>query len=127
MRSHTTHDVLVLGERVIGEDALGNELTESDAPILRCRGRLDRGGTEFVSSTTGERVSKAPTLIVPTHGREPTPDANGQPVEVLSRIEEGMDVQLNDGDERYSIQSIDTLRGRGHRLQNVALSLQKHT
>lgn len=124
MRPHTTHTCTVLGERVVGEDELGNELTESDVPLVEAPGRVDRGGTEFVVTTTGERVRQSPTVILPVYGTDPEA---GSQVEVMDAIETGQDVQLDGGEERFRIESIDTLRGRGHRIEKVALSVSKHT
>lgn len=123
MRLHATHTVTILGERVIGEDELGNELTESDAPLVEAPARVDSAGTEFVMSTTGERVRESPTVTLPLTG---TDAETGAPVEVMERVEEGQDVQLDDESTRYRIESVDVLRARGHRPENVRLSVQKH-
>ena len=122
MRLHSTHTCTVHGEVVVGEDELGNELTEMQ-PILEAPARVDSGGTEFVMSTTGERVQESPTVVLPLNG---TDTDSGESVDLRERIEEGQDVQLDDESTRYRVESVDVLRGRGHRPENVRLSVQKH-
>lgn len=123
MRLHATHRVTIHGEVVVDEDELGNELTEM-RPLVEARGRVDSGGTEFVMSTTGERVSESPTVTLPLTG---TDIDSGESVDLRERIEEGQDVQLDGGEVRYRVESVDVLRGRGHRPENVRLSVQKHS
>ena len=128
MRLHATHTATVYGERKIGEDELGGDLTVSDAPLIEAPARVDWGCTDFITSTTGEFVRESPTVVMPTHGTEPNPETDDPArVAVLERIEEGNDVQLDGGEERFRIESIDPVRARGHRLERVSLSVQKHT
>lgn len=123
MRFHATHDCTILGEVVVGEDDLGNDLTEMQ-PVLEVRGRVDSGGTEFVLTATGERVRESPTIVLPLYGSDPE---TGNQVEVLDTVETGQDVEIPDEDDPYRIESVDTLRARGNRVGRVKLSVQKHT
>ena len=123
MRLHATHTCTIHQEVVIGEDELGGELTETQ-PVAEAPGRVDTGGTEFITRTTGEFVREAPTIVLALRG---TDTDTGDSVDMLDVVEEGNDVQLDGGEERYRIESIDPIRGRGHRLERVALSVQKHT
>lgn len=123
MRLHATDDCTVLGERVVGEDELGNELTESDAPLAQARGRVDTGSKEFVVQATGERVRETPTITLPLQGTDPM---TGEQVAVLDVVEAGQDVTIGGGETTYRIDEVDTLRGRGHRVERVQLSVRKH-
>lgn len=129
MRFHPTHTATVLGERVVGENDLGTELTESDAEICTFPCRYDEVRPSFEASVTGERVTSQPEITAPPFGTGP----DGDNVELLEAIDEGHDLTLSGGGlgqvadgTRYQIQSVDLRRGRNHVPEEIILEVVKH-
>lgn len=129
MRLRATHQATVYGETVVGEDELGTELTESDAPLLTCPVRFDGNERQFVRLNTGEHVEQLPTAMLPPYGDDPT---TGEQVVSYDVIEVGMDVEFAselwgiDSTERFSIESMDIKRRRGGRPERLDCQLQRH-
>lgn len=130
MRFHPTHTATVLGERVVGENDLGTDLTESDAEVCTFPCRYDEVRPSFETSVTGERVTSQPEITAPAFGTGP----DGDPVELLGIIDEGQDITLSDGGlgqvadgTRYRIESVDLRRGRNHVPEELLIEVSRHS
>lgn len=127
MRLRATHQATVYGERVVGTDELGTDLTESDAPVLTCPARFNDRTENIVRENTGEHIEQSPTAMLPPHGYHPE---TGDPLASVGIVEPGMDIQIEsaqwDTDEMFRIDSIAINRRRGNRLESIDCQLQRH-
>lgn len=127
MRLRATHQATVFGERVVGEDELGTDLTESDEPLLTCPARFNDRTENIVRETTGEHIEQSPSVMIPPRGYDPE---TGDQLESVGIVEPGMDIQIESGqwdnDETYRIDSIAISRRRGNRLESIDCQLARH-
>lgn len=127
MRLRATHQAIVYGERVVGEDELGTELTESDAPVLTCPARFNDRTRNIVRETTGEHIEQSPSAMLPPHGDDPDTGEQRSSVEI---VEPGLDIRFKSGqwdnDEMYRIDSVAINRRRGNRLESIDCQLARH-
>lgn len=133
LRSKQATDVVTfLGERVIGEDELGNELTEDDVAIATVPCRLEDGGTGFVREVTGERVREAPKLVCPPLGWSGGYGANygsdygdQTSVSIADVVSEGMDAVLADRDERFGVMNVSEVFDLLGQIDSVTVEVER--
>lgn len=132
LRSKQTTDVVTfLGERVVGEDELGNELTETVA-VATVSCRLRDGGQGFVREVTGERVREAPALVCPPWGWTGGYGTNygesygeQSAISIADAVSEGMDAELADRAEQFTVINVSETFDLLGRLESLVVEVER--
>lgn len=133
MRLRPTHVATVTKEVKTGENELGSPLYDQQAVLeAPCRFHSPEGQS-YTRTASGELVQEQPTVVLPTHGRDPD---TGSQLLVGDILEEGAEVSLEsrttgrdwtaDTDATFAVDNVDIKRRRGGRPERAELTVQRN-
>lgn len=121
MRLRTTHTATIYGDRQTGENAIGQQQTVPDEPLLELPCRYRPQGEGWTREARSPRVDQSPSIIVVPRGRDPQ---NGAQVDVQDVAQAGQRVEIDGEDTTYQLTRIVPHPGRGGRVDRYTLELE---
>lgn len=121
MRLRTTHDVTVYGDRSIGQNAIGQDQTVPDAPLVNVRGRFREQGEGLVRERREPRTDRSPEVVIPTRGRHPV---TGEQVNIGDVIDDGQHVEVSGENSTFQLTRVVPHHGKGRDVRRYTLELE---
>lgn len=121
MRLRTTHRATIYGDRVKGENAIGQSQTVPDEPLVELRGRFRPQGEGWTREARSPRVDQSPNIVVAPRGRDPQ---SGEQVHVKDIATEGQRVEIGGEDTTFQLVRVVPHYGRGGQAHRFTLELE---
>jgi hypothetical protein len=121
MRLRTTHDITVYGDRAVGENAIGQDQTAPDEPLVTVRGRFREQGEGWTRERRSPRIDRSPEVVIPTRGRDP---ATGEQVDIGEVIDEGQHVDVSGEQSTFQLVRVVPHHGKGQDIRRYTLELE---
>lgn len=100
MRLVTTHTATIYGDRSIGSNAIGQEQTVSDDPLIEIQCRFRPQGEGWTREAREPRVDQSPEIAVVPHGNDPE---TGEDVAIADVARAGQHVDIAGVDTTYQL------------------------
>lgn len=121
MRLRTTHTATIYGDRTKGENAIGQQQTVPDEPLLELPCRYRPQGEGWTREARSPRVDQAPNIVVAPRGRDPN---NGSQLKVLDVAQAGQRVAISGKSTTFQLTRVSPHHGRRGEPDRVTLELE---
>lgn len=121
MRLRTTHKATIYGDRPVGENAIGQDQTVPDEPLVEFPCRFRPQGEGWTREAREPRVDQSPNIVVAPRGRDPQ---NGAQVAIEDVATEGQRVEIDGVDTTYQLTRVRPHYGRGGRPERITIEME---